>query len=63
MSFLKGILDDLREKRLWPFALALVVALIAVPTLLAKSTKSQPLAQVPQTAPAAPSGIAVPATT
>lgn len=36
MKFLRNLLDDLWEKRLWPIALALVVALVAVPLLLAK---------------------------
>jgi hypothetical protein len=34
MSFLKNVLHDLVEKRLWPVAVALVVALIAVPIVL-----------------------------
>ncbi|HEY4098711.1 MAG TPA: hypothetical protein VGM33_24525 [Baekduia sp.] len=34
MSFLKNVLHDLIEKRLWPVAIALVVALIAVPIVL-----------------------------
>lgn len=38
MTFLRNIGADLVEKRLWPVAVALLVALIAVPTLLAKSS-------------------------
>ncbi len=34
MSPLRQISDDLRKKRLWPVALALVVALIAIPLLI-----------------------------
>jgi hypothetical protein len=34
MSFLRNVLHDLIEKRLWPVAIALVVALVAVPVLL-----------------------------
>lgn len=34
MSFLKTLWTDLVEKRLWPVALALVLALVAVPVLL-----------------------------
>jgi hypothetical protein len=60
MSVVKSILDDLREKRLWPVALALVVALVAVPMLLSSSTTGQPLAQLPQTGPAAPAGSLLP---
>jgi hypothetical protein len=37
MSFLKNVLHDLVEKRLWPVAIALVVALIAVPIALGGS--------------------------
>jgi hypothetical protein len=38
MSFLKNVLHDLVEKRLWPVAVALVVALIAVPIVLGGSS-------------------------
>jgi hypothetical protein len=38
--FLLDLWQDLREKRLWPVALALVAALIAVPVLLAKPFES-----------------------
>ena len=34
MSFLKNVLHDLVEKRLWPVAIALVAALVAVPIVL-----------------------------
>jgi hypothetical protein len=34
--------NDLREKRLWPIALALLVCVIAVPVVLAKSTVEPP---------------------
>jgi hypothetical protein len=34
MSFLRNILSDLIEKRLWPVAVALVAALVAVPIVL-----------------------------
>jgi hypothetical protein len=34
MNYLKPIINDLREKRLWPIAALLLVALIAVPVLL-----------------------------
>jgi hypothetical protein len=34
MSFFKNVLSDLVEKRLWPVALALVAALVAVPIIL-----------------------------
>src|SRR5215218_1965329 len=34
MSFLKNVQHDLVEKRLWPVAIALVAALVAVPIVL-----------------------------
>ena len=39
-AFLSDLLHDLREKRLWPVAAALLVALVAVPVLLAKPAPS-----------------------
>ncbi len=38
MSFVNGIVNDLRERRLWPIALVLLVALVAVPVLLSNSS-------------------------
>ena len=35
-TFLSDLWADLREKRLWPVALLLLVALVAVPVVLAK---------------------------
>jgi hypothetical protein len=40
MSFLKNVLHDLVEKRLWPVAIALVAALVAVPIVLGGSSTS-----------------------
>ncbi len=40
MSFLKNVLHDLVEKRLWPVAIALVAALVAVPIVLGGSSSS-----------------------
>ncbi len=37
MNIVKGIVTELRERRLWPVALALLVGLVAVPVLLTKS--------------------------
>lgn len=37
MSGIQNLISELREKRLWPVALALVIALIAVPVLLSSS--------------------------
>jgi len=39
MTFFKDLLADLISKRLWPVAIALLVALVAVPTVLSKSDK------------------------
>jgi hypothetical protein len=49
MNILKGIVTDLRQRRLWPIALGLVVALVAVPVLLHKKASSTPVAQLPAT--------------
>src|SRR3954453_18061588 len=49
-NFLLDIWYDLREKRLWPVALLLVVALVAVPLVLAKpgdAPKSAPASAAP----------------
>jgi hypothetical protein len=56
-TFFLDIWSDLREKRLWPVAVALLVGVLAVPVLLSK-----PAADVPAAAPssvAAPEGPAV----
>ena len=39
---LRSVWDELLERRLWPFALALVVAIIAVPVVLSKPAKQPP---------------------
>jgi hypothetical protein len=38
----RGAWDDLRQKRMWPVALALVVGMVAVPVLLLRSPASTP---------------------
>jgi hypothetical protein len=53
-TILKDILTDLREKRLWPLALILLAALVAVPLLLAKGQSRQVAANPAPTVPAAP---------
>jgi hypothetical protein len=58
---LRTIFDDLVERRLWPVALALVIALIAIPVLLSDPAGEAP---APVPAPAVPStgaGSALPA--
>jgi hypothetical protein len=37
MNILKGIVTELRERRLWPVAVALLIGLVAVPVLLTSS--------------------------
>lgn len=44
MSSLRDLVSDLVEKRLWPVAVVLVVALVAVPFVLAKSPTVEPTA-------------------
>ena len=41
-DFLQDLWHDLREKRLWPFAGALLVALVAVPMLLIEPSEAPP---------------------
>jgi hypothetical protein len=47
---LRSLWDDLVERRLWPVAVALVIALVAIPVLLSKPAKT---ASPPSPAPAA----------
>jgi hypothetical protein len=49
--FLLDLWQDLRDKRLWPVALGLVLALVAVPVLLAKPFESPEPAPVAKTEP------------
>ncbi len=61
MSFFKGIINELREKRLWPVAVALLAALVAIPVFLSKSPGSKALAQIPLPSGTAPNPTALPA--
>jgi hypothetical protein len=48
MSIVQDLISDLREKRLWPVAVALLVALVAVPVVLSSGSNSGvPVAQIP----------------
>lgn len=59
-NILRGIVKEFRDKRLWPIALVLIAALVAVPVLLSKSAPAPTtVGQVPPAA--APPGTAVPA--
>ncbi|HZO59524.1 MAG TPA: hypothetical protein VFB51_07525 [Solirubrobacterales bacterium] len=63
-SGLRNIFQDLVERRLWPVALALVVALIAIPILLsnpASEDAAGPAPAIPPVAPATGAGSALPA--
>lgn len=63
MSILRDIKTDLVEKRLWPVAVLLLVALVAVPLLLGSSGSAKKtsgtVAQVPPAATPPPSGTSV----
>ncbi len=48
---LQRIASELRQKRLWPLAAALLVAIIAVPVLLTKSPSPTPVPPGPQATP------------
>jgi hypothetical protein len=62
MTAIKDLISDLREKRLWPVAVLLVVALVAVPVLLSNSGNGGvPVAQVPPVGPSSAPGPAMPA--
>jgi hypothetical protein len=61
MTALQNLISELREKRLWPVAVALIVALIAVPVLLSSSSGPVALAPPPPVAGASASVPAVPA--
>ncbi len=58
MSFLKNVLHDLVEKRLWPVAIALVAALVAVPIVLGGSSSSSETPATDVAAVTAPNGLA-----
>jgi hypothetical protein len=47
MSLLTDTISDLREKRLWPVAAALLVALVAIPVLLSTSSSPAPVPATP----------------
>lgn len=59
--FFGGLLSDLRQKKLWPVAALLLVALVAVPVLLSKSSHPAPVAQAPVPAPPPSAATSLPA--
>ena len=50
MSFVRSVWADLVDKRLWPVAVALVVAAVAVPVLLHKPSKAVNISAAPPAA-------------
>lgn len=60
MTILRDALRDLRDKRLWPFAAALLVALIGIPLFLSTTAANTPAASIPPSQPSASNGPAVP---
>jgi hypothetical protein len=60
MNLFSSIIDDLRERRLWPVALGLVVALVAVPVVLARKSSSPPATPPPASSATAPPAGALP---
>ena len=54
MTVIQNLISDLREKRLWPVAVALLVALVAVPLLLSGGSQPVRVAQAPIVVPAGP---------
>jgi hypothetical protein len=61
MSPVRKLVDDLIEKRLWPVALALVIALIAIPVLIGGSSAGTGATDVAAAPVAAPAAKATPA--
>jgi hypothetical protein len=57
-EFLQDVWHDLREKRLWPIAVVLLLAVVAIPVLLTKSA-AQPPAGDPVAATPAPDRVTV----
>ena len=41
MSVLTNMIKELRERKLWPIAIGLIVALVAVPMLLSKKAPTK----------------------
>jgi hypothetical protein len=54
VSFLRNLGSDLVEKRLWPIALALILAIVAVPMLLSGGSEPAPAPSTPAAAPSTP---------
>jgi hypothetical protein len=61
IGLLRRMVSELREKRLWPAAVALLVAIVAVPMALSKSSAATPVAQAPRSTPPPSTGTSLPA--
>ncbi len=61
MSFVTAIAADLREKRLWPVAMVLALALVAIPVLVSKAASTKPVAAPTDAGASAARATAVPA--
>jgi hypothetical protein len=55
----QDVWHDLREKRLWPLAVVLLLAIVAVPALLTKSAAQPPIVEPVATAPSPDSRVTV----
>jgi len=55
-SFFRTMLDDLVEKRLWPVAAVLLLALVGIPVLLSRPAGDQPVSAPPAATPAVGAG-------
>ena len=61
MNTVRNLISELREKRLWPVAAALIIALVAVPVLLSSSGKTVAVSPTPVTGSASTPTPALPA--
>lgn len=59
-GFFRKVLTELREKRLWPVAVALLVAIVAVPVALMKSSSPAPVPAGPAATPPPPQATSLP---
>ncbi len=63
MSVLTNMIKELRERKLWPIAILLIVALVAVPLLLSKKAPTNLVTQQPSTGLPYSTGSALPTIT
>ena len=63
MSALTNMIKELRERKLWPIAVVLIVALVAVPLLLSKKAPTNLVTPQPSTSLPYSTGSALPAIT